>query len=85
METNGTKQAWQCRRCGHAGERLSGPPWPGAEGERIAAAVCSACWGEWLERQTMIINEGRLSVRKPEHRQRLLEEMKVFFDLETAD
>ncbi len=42
-------------------------------------------WGEWLTLQTMLINEYRLSVREPEARTYLGEQMDKFFNNEATD
>lgn len=50
----------------HEAEGLDRPPYPGPLGERIYESVSKEGWRKWLERQTMIINENRLSTSDPE-------------------
>jgi len=44
---------------------LSRVPYPGELGQRIYQNVSEAGWKQWLERQTMIINENGLSTVDP--------------------
>jgi len=53
----------QCRRCGEAAEALSKSPFRNELGERISAEICSSCWGEWLQHQTLLINHYGLDPR----------------------
>jgi Fe-S cluster biosynthesis and repair protein YggX len=40
-------------------------PYPGALGERIFNSVSAEGWQQWIEQQTMIINENGLSTMDP--------------------
>lgn len=71
-----------CRRCGTVCEPMPAPPMPGKLGEEVRAAVCSACWQEWLRTQVMIINEYRLSLADPHTRTVLTQHMREFLHLE---
>jgi Fe-S cluster biosynthesis and repair protein YggX len=71
-----------CRRCSQSREGLEKAPFPGALGEKILAGICSPCWAEWRDNQTMIINEYRLSLGDPKSQERLDREMKAFLNLE---
>ncbi len=46
-------------------EGLEAPPHPGELGQRIFENVSKDGWKQWLERQTMIINENGLSTADP--------------------
>ena len=46
----------------HGLERV---PYPGELGQRIFENVSEQGWGQWIERQTMIINENGLSTVDP--------------------
>jgi Fe-S cluster biosynthesis and repair protein YggX len=61
---------------------LDAPPYPGELGERIYQQVSAIAWQQWLQQQTMFINEYRLSLRDPEARAMLKYEMEKFFFLE---
>ncbi len=59
-------------------EGLDFAPWPGELGQRIYAHIGKAAWARWLEHQTMLINENRLSPRDPQHRAFLTAKMQEF-------
>jgi Fe-S cluster biosynthesis and repair protein YggX len=50
-------------------EGLDRVPWPGELGRRIYEGVSKEAWRRWLEHQTMLINEYRLSALDPKARQ----------------
>ncbi len=54
---------------------------PSALGESIKLNICELCWKEWLTMSTKIINEYRLQLFRPEHRQILEEQMKLFLNI----
>jgi len=60
-------------------EGLDRPPYPGEFGERIYTSVSKQAWQMWIEHQTMLINENKLSMVNPEARKYLQEEMIKFF------
>lgn len=43
-------------------------PFPGTDGQRIFENVSARAWQEWLDLQTMIINENRLNLMDPDAR-----------------
>jgi Fe-S cluster biosynthesis and repair protein YggX len=57
---------------------LSFQPYPGELGQRIVAGISAEGWQQWLNHQTMLINEHRLSPINPEHRKFLEGEMEKF-------
>ncbi len=59
-------------------EGLERPPWPGELGQRIYAQVSRQAWQQWLQHQTMLINEYRLSALDPKARKFLMQEMEKF-------
>jgi len=62
-------------------EGLDFVPWPGAIGKRVFEHIGKAAWAQWLQHQTMLINENRLSPLDPKHRAFLESEMqKYLFD-----
>ena len=68
--------------CEHFQKELEGlarPPYPGEIGEKIYNSVSKQAWQMWLEHQTMLLNENRLSMVNPEARKYLQEEMIKFF------
>ncbi|MGH8281733.1 MAG: oxidative damage protection protein [Gammaproteobacteria bacterium] len=68
--------------CVLLGEELEGlerAPYPGELGQRIFENVSKQAWQQWLQHQTTLINEYRLSAIDPKARKFLAEEMEKFF------
>ncbi|HCA88840.1 MAG: oxidative damage protection protein [Legionellaceae bacterium] len=57
---------------------LEAPPFPGELGQQIFNSISKKAWEQWLNQQTMLINEYRLSLTDPEARKFLFEEMRKF-------
>lgn len=74
-----------CAKLGIEAEGLDRPPWPGELGQRIYENISKQAWQEWLNLQTMLINENRLSPLNPEHRKFLAEKMEDFLFGEGAE
>lgn len=55
----------KCIKLGIEAEGLEYPPFPGPKGQHIYENVSKQAWQEWLQMQTMIINEQRLSSFDP--------------------
>jgi Fe-S cluster biosynthesis and repair protein YggX len=53
-------------------------PYPGELGERIYNSVSAEGWKQWIEQQTMIINENGLSTMDPTSLQLLEKHMLSF-------
>ena len=67
--------------CEHFQKELEGldrPPYPGKLGEKIYQSVSKQAWNTWIEHQTMLINENKLSMLNPKDRKYLQEEMTKF-------
>jgi Fe-S cluster biosynthesis and repair protein YggX len=58
---------------------LDRAPYPGELGKRIFENVSKEAWGRWLQHQTMLINEYRLTPIEPKARKFLEGEMEKFF------
>ena len=69
----------QCIKLGIEAEGLERPPYPGDLGKRIYESVSKQAWQQWIQHQTMLINEYRLTPIEPNARQFLEEEMEKFF------
>ena len=54
-------------------------PYPGELGKRIYESVSREAWARWLQHQTMLINEYRLTPIEPKARKFLEAEMEKFF------
>ncbi len=52
--------------------------YPGEVGTRIFNNISKEAWGEWQKKQVMLINEHKLSMINPEHRE-LLETTMIGF------
>ncbi len=57
---------------------LASPPLPGEKGEYILNNVSQKAWMDWLNHQTMLINEKRLVLSNIEDRKYLKEQMDKF-------
>ena len=58
---------------------LDRAPYPGELGRRIYEQVSREGWARWLQHQTMLINEYRLTPIEPKARKFLETEMEKFF------
>ena len=67
-----------CKKLGVEAEGLERPPYPGALGKRVFEEISKQAWTDWLARQTMLINENRLSLVDPKSRAFLNEQMEQF-------
>ncbi len=57
---------------------LDRPPYPGELGKRVYESVSREAWSRWLQHQTMLINEYRLTPIEPKARKFLEGEMEKF-------
>ncbi len=74
-----------CVKLGKEAEGLERITYPGDLGKRVFDNVSKEAWGGWVQHQTMLINEYRLSPIDPEHRKFIEKEMdKFFFSDETS-
>ncbi len=69
----------QCVKLGKEAEGLDRMPYPGELGQRVFDSVSKEGWQQWLQHQTMLINEYRLTPIEPKARKFLEEEMEKFF------
>ena len=58
----------ECRRCGPEKPTLVRPPFRSELGKRIQEQICSTCWAEWLQHQTLLINHYGLDPREAKAR-----------------
>ncbi|MDH5517139.1 MAG: oxidative damage protection protein [Gammaproteobacteria bacterium] len=68
----------QCVKLGIEAEGLEKAPYPGEMGLKIFNEVSKQAWQMWIERQTMLMNENRLSPIDPKAKQFLKDEMDKF-------
>lgn len=74
-----------CVKLGKQAEGLERATYPGDLGKRIFENVSKQAWQQWIQQQTMLINEYRLSPIDPKSRTFLEEQMEKFFFGEGAD
>jgi Fe-S cluster biosynthesis and repair protein YggX len=67
-----------CKKLNVEAEGLDRPPYPGELGQRIFENISKEAWQSWMQHQTMLINENRLSVIDPKAREFLEKEMEKF-------
>lgn len=70
-----------CSRCGQRPPDLAEAPLPGPWGIAVRQEVCGACWQEWLEEQTRLINHEGLQTWRPADRARLYGHLHAFLHL----
>ncbi len=67
-----------CAKLKREAEGLDYPTYPGELGKRIYLEISKDAWKEWLNHQTMLINEYRLTPMDPKARKFLEKEMESF-------
>ena len=68
-----------CIKLGKEAPGLKQATYPGDLGQRIFDAVSEEAWKSWVQHQTMLMNEYRLSPINAKDRKFLEEEMDKFF------
>jgi len=68
-----------CVKLGREADGLDYPPWPGELGKRIFENVSKEAWQQWVQHQTMLINENRLNPLNPQHKDFIKSEMEKYF------
>lgn len=69
----------KCVKLGIEAEGLDAPPFPGEKGKMIYEHVSKRAWQQWLNLQTMLINEHRLTIFEPGAKKFLEQERDNFF------
>ena len=70
----------QCKKYHKELPALKEAPFPGALGEKFLATISQQAWNDWIELQTMLINEKMLNLASFEDRQYLAKQRQLFFD-----
>ncbi len=70
-----TAETMTCRRCGEGATPLAKAPFRNELGTRILSEICSGCWQEWLQHQTLLINHYGLDPRDQKSRTFLYEQI----------
>ncbi len=81
-ETNTGGETIVCRRCGETRPKMAERPFKGPLGEQVWANICGACWEEWIQMGTRVINEMRLDFANPRHGQIYDQYLREFLKLE---
>ncbi len=68
----------QCAKLNKEAEGLARAPYPGDLGQRVYDNISKEAWQLWLQQQTILINEYRLSLMEPKSRVFLEEQMIKF-------
>ena len=68
----------QCVYLKREAQGLDRPPYPGPLGQRVYESVSKEAWALWVNHQTMLINEYRLTPIEPKARKFLEGEMEKF-------
>ncbi len=68
----------QCAYLKREAPGLDRPPYPGDFGKRVYENISKEAWSRWLQHQTMLINEYRLTPIEPKARKFLEGEMEKF-------
>lgn len=68
----------ECAKLKKMAEGLERPPYPGELGQRVFDNISKEAWQMWLQQQTILINENRLSLADPKSRVFLEEQMVKF-------
>jgi Fe-S cluster biosynthesis and repair protein YggX len=69
----------KCVILGVEAEGLDYQTYPGELGQRVYDNVSKEAWQQWLDHQTMLINEYRLTPIEPKDRKFLEQQMEKFF------
>ena len=67
-----------CVKLGKEAEGLDYVPYPGELGQRVYDNISAQVWQQWVNHQTMLINEYRLTPVEPKARKFLEDEMEKF-------
>ena len=61
------------------------PPYPGPKGQTLYKTVSHQAWQEWLQHQTLLINEKHLNVMDPKAKAFLDEQRDRFLNNESVE
>lgn len=59
---------------------MPNPPFPNAKGQELQNTVSQKAWNEWLELQTMLINEKHLSMMDKDAKKFIAQQRELFLD-----
>lgn len=80
-----TKRMVTCKKRGVELAGLEKPPFPGPLGQQIFEQISQDAWDEWrTQMQIKVLNEYRLNMADPKDYKVLVEQMKVFLNLQAG-
>jgi Fe-S cluster biosynthesis and repair protein YggX len=68
-----------CIKLNKEAEGLDFPPIPGEMGKKIFENVSKEAWNQWIQHQTMLVNEYRLNLSDLKARKYLMDQLKTYF------
>lgn len=71
-----------CKKYKQNLDGMTFPPMPGQLGKVLMENYSQKAWEDWLNVQTMLINENRLDLSNKESRKWLNQQMQLFFENE---
>ncbi len=74
-----------CRKYKKDLPKMERAPFPGERGEEILSSVSKQAWLEWLQHQTMLVNEKQLDLSKKESRDYLTQQLETFLNNDSFD
>lgn len=74
-----------CVKLGKEAEGLDFQPYPGELGKKVFESISKEAWDQWMNHQTMMINEYRLNPLDPKSRKMIEQEMQKFLFGEGAE
>ena len=74
-----------CRKYQENLPAMDRAPYPGTKGEEIFSTVSKKAWLEWLQLQTMLINEKQLNLSEKSSRDYLNQQLENFLDNKKTD
>ncbi|SDY79143.1 oxidative damage protection protein [Nitrosomonas sp. Nm58] len=75
----------KCIKLRREAEGLDFPTFPGELGKRIFENVSKEAWNQWIQHQTMLVNEYRLNLADIKARKYLAAQMEAYFFGDGAD
>ena len=66
-------------------EGLDRAPYPGELGKKILESVSKEAWQQWLDYQTMLINENNLNLFEESSQSYLKQQMEIYFFSEDGE
>lgn len=69
----------RCIKLQREAEGLDYQTYPGELGKRIYESVSKEAWNQWIQHQTMLVNENRLNLSDIKARKYLAEQMEAHF------